>query len=311
MVKSIKKHLITGGAGFLGSHLIDRLMDKEDIVICIDNFQTGSIRNISKWINHNRFKLISHDITEPLNAEIDHIWHLACPASPIHYQNNPIKTSKTNFVGTYNMLSLAKLKKAKFLFSSTSEIYGDPEVHPQPESYKGSVNPIGKRSCYVQGKRLAETLCFDYLRMYSTDIKVARIFNTYGPRMIPNDGRVVSNFIIQALRGDSLTVYGDGNQTRSFCYVDDLINGLITLMESKHNGPFNLGNDNEFTIIELAEKIINKINTNLRIEFKPLPEDDPLKRKPILKKAFEDLKWAPKIDLDEGLDKTIRFFKEL
>ena len=310
-MKSIKKHLITGGAGFLGSHLIDRLMDKENNVICVDNFYTGSMRNISKWNKHNRFEIINHDITEPLDSEIDHIWHLACPASPIHYQYNPIKTAKTNFIGTYNMLNLAKRKKAKFLFSSTSEIYGDPEVHPQPESYKGSVNPIGKRSCYVQGKRLAETLCFDYLRMYSTDIRVARIFNTYGPRMIANDGRVVSNFIIQALRGKSLTVYGNGNQTRSFCYVDDLINGLIALMESQHNGPFNLGNDNEFTIIELAEMIIKKINPNLKIEFKPFREDDPMKRKPILKKAFEDLKWSPKIDLDEGLDKTIKFFKEL
>ena len=307
----VKKHLITGGAGFLGSHLVDKIILKGDAVICVDNFYTGSKNNIKKWIKHPKFDLITQDITSPLMAEVDYIWHLACPASPVHYQNDPIKTAKTIFMGTYNMLGLARQVKAKFLFSSTSEIYGNPEVHPQPEEYRGSVNPIGIRSCYDESKRVAETLCFDHLRVYSTDIKVARIFNTYGPRMMPNDGRVVSNFIVQALKGESLTIYGDGSQTRSFCFVDDLINGLNSLMESQCNGPLNLGNDTEFTILELADKIIKKINPKLKIEFRPLPEDDTIKRKPALEKAFRELKWFPKVDIDEGLDKTIKYFKEL
>ncbi len=311
MTQLIKRHLITGGAGFLGSHLVDKLMEDGDEVICVDNFYTGSKNNIKKWIANNKFELIRHDITKPLMAEVDNVWHLACPASPIHYQDNPIKTAKTSFMGTFNMLGLAKRINAKILYSSTSEIYGDPEVHPQPETYKGSVNPIGIRSCYDEGKRIGETLCFDYHRMHSTEIRVARIFNTYGPRMKPNDGRVVSNFIVQALQGNNLTVYGDGKQTRSFCFVDDLINGLYLFMDSNFKGPLNLGNDAEFTIIELAEKIINKINPNLKINFKKLPEDDPLQRKPVLNKAKEKLNWEPKVSLDEGLDKTINYFKSL
>lgn len=311
MVSLVKRHLITGGAGFLGSHLVDKIILKGDEVICVDNFHTGSKNNIKKWIKHPKFDLITQDITNPLMAEVDYIWHLACPASPVHYQNDPIKTAKTIFMGTYNMLGLARQAKAKFLFTSTSEIYGNPEVHPQPEEYRGSVNPIGIRSCYDESKRVAETLCFDHLRINATDIKVARIFNTYGPRMMPNDGRVVSNFIVQALKGKSLTIYGDGSQTRSFCFVDDLINGLNALMESQCNGPLNLGNDTEFTILELADKIIRKINPQLKIEFRPLPEDDTIKRRPILEKAFRELKWSPKVEIDEGLDKTIEYFKEL
>jgi len=306
-----KRHLVTGGAGFLGSHLIDKLMNQGDQVICLDNFYTGTKSNVESWIRNPKFNLISHDVTEPIKLEVDNIWHLACPASPLHYQSNPIKTAKTSFIGTLNMLGLAKRTKAKILFTSTSEIYGDPEIHPQPESYKGSVNTIGIRSCYDEGKRVAETLCFDYKRMHSIDIKVMRIFNTYGPRMLPNDGRVVSNFIVQALEGEPLTIYGDGTQTRSFCYVDDLINGMMKLMESNKSGPINIGNDKEFTIIELAKKIRDKINPSLEIIFKPLPQDDPLQRKPVLDRALKELNWHPKIELDEGLNKTINYFKSL
>ena len=302
-------NLITGGAGFLGSHLIDKLMEANEEVICVDNFFTGRKKNISKWINHKNFELIRHDITEPITIEADKIWHLACPASPIHYQSNPIKTAKISFLGTLNMLGLAKRVGSKILLASTSEVYGDPDIHPQPETYRGNVNPIGIRSCYDEGKRIAESLCFDYLRTHKTNIRVARIFNTYGPRMLQNDGRVVSNFIIQALKGDNLTIYGDGSQTRSFCYVDDLIKGLINLMDSNHNGPINLGNDEEFTILELADLIRSKININLKFIYKELPGDDPLQRKPVLDIALKELNWKPSINLNTGIDKTISFFK--
>ena len=302
-------NLITGGAGFLGSHLIDKLMEANEEVICVDNFFTGRKKNISKWINHKNFELIRHDITEPITIEADKIWHLACPASPIHYQSNPIKTAKISFLGTLNMLGLAKRVGSKILLASTSEVYGDPDIHPQPETYRGNVNPIGIRSCYDEGKRIAESLCFDYLRTHKTNIRVARIFNTYGPRMLQNDGRVVSNFIIQALKGDNLTIYGDGSQTRSFCYVDDLIKGLINLMDSNHNGPINLGNDEEFTILELADLIRSKINIDLKFIYKELPGDDPLQRKPVLDIALKELNWKPSINLNIGIDKTISFFK--
>ena len=247
------RNLVTGGAGFLGSHLIDRLMKTDQEVICLDNYFTGKKSNIRKWIGNKNFELIRHDVTYPIQLEIDRIWHLACPASPVHYQSNPIKTAKTSFLGTYNMLGLARRVGARILLASTSEVYGDPEIHPQHEEYKGSVNPIGIRSCYDEGKRIAESLCFDYQRMHNTEIRVARIFNTYGPRMVPDDGRVVSNFIVQALSNSPITIYGDGSQTRSFCYVDDLVDGLISLMNSKECGPINIGNPNEFTIKELAD----------------------------------------------------------
>lgn len=305
------RNLITGGAGFLGSHLVDRLLHAGEEVICIDNFVTGSKVNINKWFEHPRFEFITHDITNPIHLEVDKIWHLACPASPIHYQSNPIKTAKTSFLGTYNMLGLAKRTNAKFLFASTSEIYGDPEVHPQPESYKGSVNTIGPRSCYDEGKRIGETLCFDYKRSHAIDIKVIRIFNTYGPRMQPNDGRVISNFIVQALRGEPLTIYGKGSQTRSFCYVDDLIDGIIRFMNTKFSGPINLGNPTEHTILEIAKIIIQKINPKLEIQFQSLPKDDPTKRKPLIELAKEQINWKPLINLDNGLDKTIEYFKSI
>ena len=308
---NLRRNLITGGCGFLGSHLVDKLMQNGEEVICLDNYYTGQKQNIEQWSGNQRFELIRHDVIDPIKLEVDRIWHLACPASPIHYQSNPIRTAKTNFLGTYNMLGLANRVNARILYASTSEIYGDPEVHPQPESYRGAVNPVGIRSCYDEGKRIGETLCFDYNRMHSTDIRVVRIFNTYGPRMSPNDGRVVSNFIIQALRGNPLTIYGDGTQTRSFCYVDDLLEGMNKLMESNYMGPMNCGNDGEFTIIELAEKVIKKINHNLKIEFRPLPQDDPLQRKPVLDFLNNKFGWKPKISLDEGLDKTIDYFKNL
>ena len=304
-------NLVTGGAGFLGSHLIDRLMEKGEEVICLDNFFTGTKKNIIKWINNPNFELIRHDITKPITLEVNKIWHLACPASPIHYQFNPIKTAKTSFLGTYNMLGMAKRVGAKFLLASTSEIYGDPEIHPQPETYRGNVNPIGLRSCYDEGKRIAETLTFDYKRSHDIEIKVARIFNTYGPRMLPNDGRVVSNLIIQGLSSESMSLYGDGLQTRSFCYVDDLIEGLIKLMDSQESGPINLGNPNETTILDLARLISKKLNINEKFVFKELPQDDPLQRKPIIKKAQEKLNWDPKIDLNSGIDKTIEYFKNI
>ena len=301
---------MTGGAGFIGSHLIDKLMKKGEIVICLDNFFTGRKLNVSQWINHENFKLLDHDVIYPLEEKVDKIWHLACPASPVHYQADPIKTAKTNFLGALNMLDLANKNNAKILLASTSEIYGDPEVHPQSESYRGSVNIIGPRSCYDEGKRISETLFFDYKRKYKTPIRVIRIFNTYGPRMMENDGRVVSNFIVQALKNKSLTIYGDGSQTRSFCYVDDLVNGIEKVMKSDYTFPVNLGNPQEFTILKFANLIKNKINPNINIDFKALPEDDPLRRKPNIDIAKEKIGWQPFINLSEGLEKTINYFKK-
>ena len=304
------RNLITGGAGFIGSHLIKRLLDKGEQVICLDNYFTGSKNNLRNFFNNPDFDLIRHDVTEPILLEVDKVWHLACPASPIHYQSNPIKTSKTIFLGTYNMLGLAKRVNAKFLLASTSEVYGDPEVSPQDESYKGRVNTTGIRSCYDEGKRIAETLTSDYKRIHGLDVRIARIFNTYGPNMHPKDGRVVSNFIVQALNNNSLTVYGDGLQTRSFCYVEDLVNGLIKLMESKYTNPMNLGNPEQFKIIELADIIRNKINPGLSIKSLELPQDDPLQRKPNIDLAINELGWLPKIKFSEGLEKTIDYFKK-
>jgi UDP-glucuronate decarboxylase len=302
--------LVTGGAGFIGSHLIDRLIESDHEIICLDNFYTGTKQNIRHLIDHPNFELIRHDITEPIRLEVDQIYHLACPASPVHYQYNPIKTTKVSFLGTLNMLGLANRVKAKFLLASTSEIYGDPEVHPQPEEYWGNVNTIGIRSCYDEGKRIAETLSFDYHREHNVDIRVARIFNTYGPRMLENDGRVVSNFISQALRGNDLTIYGDGSQTRSFCYVDNLVDGLIKLMNGDRTGPINLGNPEEYTILELAQKIRNIVNPDQEIIFKPLPQDDPRRRKPDITKATSWLNWQPDVPLEEGLAKTIADFQQ-
>ena len=306
---SVTRNLVTGGAGFLGSHLCDRLMEAGEEVICLDNYFTGRKQNISQWIGNPRFELIRHDVTEPIKVEVDRIWHLACPASPVHYQFNPVKTAKTSFLGTYNMLGLANRVGARLLLASTSEVYGDPEVHPQPESYKGCVNTIGIRSCYDEGKRIAETLCFDYQRMHNTEIRVMRIFNTYGPRMLPDDGRVVSNFIVQALKGESLTLYGDGSQTRSFCYVDYLIEGMIKLMNGNHSGPMNIGNPTEFTIRNLAELVREKINSNLELIYQQLPQDDPLQRKPDIQLAQKELSWTHQVDLDQGLDQTIDYFR--
>ncbi|MEH2459752.1 UDP-glucuronic acid decarboxylase family protein [Nostoc sp.] len=302
--------LVTGGAGFIGSHLIDRLMSDGHELICLDNFYTGHKRNIIKWLGHPYFELIRHDITEPIRLEVDQIYHLACPASPIHYQYNPVKTVKTNVIGTLNMLGLAKRVKARFFLASTSEVYGDPEVHPQPEEYRGSVNPIGIRSCYDEGKRIAETLAFDYYRQNKVDIRVARIFNTYGPRMLENDGRVVSNFIVQALRGTPLTVYGDGSQTRSFCYVSDLVEGFIRLMNGEYIGPVNLGNPGEYTILQLAQAVQNMINPDAQIKFESLPSDDPRRRQPDITKAKTWLNWEPTIALQEGLKLTIEDFRD-
>jgi UDP-glucuronate decarboxylase len=302
--------LVTGGAGFIGSHLIDQLMREQHEVICLDNFYTGRKQNVQQWLGNANFELIRHDITEPIRLEVDQIYHLACPASPVHYQYNPIKTTKVNFLGTMNMLGLAKRIKARFLLASTSEVYGDPDVHPQPEEYRGSVNTIGIRSCYDEGKRIAETLSFDYHREHNVDIRVARIFNTYGPRMLENDGRVVSNFISQSLRGKPLTIYGDGSQTRSFCYVDNLVDGLMKLMNGDRLGPINLGNPEEYTILELAQKIRDKINPTQEIVFKPLPQDDPRQRKPDITKAESWLHWRPDVPLEEGLSKTIAEFQE-
>lgn len=302
--------LVTGGAGFIGSHLIDRLMAAGNDVICLDNFYTGHKRNILKWIGNPYFEVIRHDITEPIRLEVDQIYHLACPASPIHYQYNPVKTIKTNVMGTLNMLGLAKRVKARFFLASTSEVYGDPEVHPQPEEYRGNVNPIGPRSCYDEGKRVAETLSFDYNIQNNVEIRVARIFNTYGPRMLENDGRVVSNFIVQALKGDSLTVYGDGAQTRSFCYVSDLVEGFIRLMNGDHRGPINLGNPGEYTILQLAQAVQQMVNPDAEIIFKPLPQDDPRRRQPDITKARTFLGWEPTIPLAEGLKLTIEDFRD-
>ncbi len=301
--------LVTGGAGFVGSHLIDRLMKADHEVICLDNFYTGTKKNIQQWMNHPNFELIRHDITESIRLEVDQIYHLACPASPVHYQYNPIKTTKVSFLGTMNMLGLAKRIKARFLLASTSEIYGDPLVHPQTEDYRGNVNTIGPRSCYDEGKRIAETLSFDYHRENGVEIRVARIFNTYGTRMLENDGRVVSNFIVQSLKNIPLTVYGDGSQTRSFCYVSDLVEGLIRLMNNDYIGPVNLGNPGEYTILELATKIQGMINPHTEIIFKPLPQDDPMQRKPDITRAKTYLGWSPTIPLDEGLQLTISDFR--
>ncbi|MFN6475715.1 UDP-glucuronic acid decarboxylase family protein [Nostoc sp. DedQUE07] len=302
--------LVTGGAGFIGSHLIDRLMAAGHEIICLDNFYTGHKRNILKWLGHPYFELIRHDITEPIRLEVDQIYHLACPASPVHYQYNPVKTVKTNVMGTLNMLGLAKRVKARFFLASTSEVYGDPEIHPQTEEYRGSVNPIGIRSCYDEGKRIAETLAFDYYRQNKVDIRVVRIFNTYGPRMLENDGRVVSNFIVQALQGNPLTVYGDGSQTRSFCYVSDLVEGFIRLMNSDYIGPVNLGNPGEYTILQLAQTVQNMINPDAQIKFEALPSDDPRRRQPDITKAKTWLNWEPTIPLQEGLKLTIEDFRD-
>jgi len=308
-----KRVLITGGAGFLGSHLCERLVSKGYEVLCVDNCFTGTKQNISHLLNKPNFEFIRHDITFPLYIEADEIYNLACPASPMHYQFDPVQTTKTSVHGAINMLGLAKRVKAKILQASTSEVYGDPDVHPQPETYWGRVNPIGPRSCYDEGKRCAETLFFDYYRQHNLKIKVARLFNTYGPRMHPNDGRVVSNFIVQALKNKDITVFGDGTQTRSFCYVDDLIEGLILLMNSPDSftGPVNMGNPDEFTILELAEKIIKTTNSKSKITFKPLPQDDPMQRKPDISLARKKLKWQPTVKLDEGLKKTIKYFDSI
>lgn len=301
--------LVTGGAGFIGSHMIDRLMQAGNDVICLDNFFTGHKRNIQHWFGNPNFELIRHDITEPIRLEVDQVYHLACPASPVHYQYNPVKTIKTNVMGTLNMLGLAKRVKARFLLASTSEVYGDPEIHPQPEEYRGNVNTIGIRSCYDEGKRVAETLAFDYHRQNGVDIRVARIFNTYGPRMLENDGRVVSNFVGQALKGVPLTVYGDGLQTRSFCYVDDLVEGLIRLMNGDFVGPVNLGNPSEYTILQLAQTIQEMVNPAAEVKFEPLPQDDPKRRKPDITRAKTHLEWEPTIPLQNGLEKTIADFQ--
>lgn len=301
--------LVTGGAGFIGSHLIDRLMAQGHEVICLDNFYTGHKRNILPWLGNPNFELIRHDITEPIRLEVDQIYHLACPASPVHYQYNPVKTIKTNVMGTLNMLGLAKRVKARFLLASTSEIYGDPEVHPQSEDYRGNVNPIGPRSCYDEGKRVAETLAFDYHWQNNVAVRVARIFNTYGSRMLENDGRVVSNFVVQSLRGQSITVYGDGSQTRSFCYVSDLVEGLMRLMNGEHTGPINLGNPDEYTILELAQAVQKMVNPDAEIIFKPLPQDDPRRRRPDITRAKTLLDWQPTVPLQEGLKLTIEDFR--
>jgi UDP-glucuronate decarboxylase len=301
--------LVTGGAGFIGSHLIDQLMGQGHDVICLDNFYTGNKRNLEHWMGNPYFELIRHDITEPIRLEVDQIYHLACPASPVHYQYNPVKTIKTNVMGTLNMCGLAKRVKARILLASTSEVYGDPEMHPQTEDYRGNVNPIGIRSCYDEGKRVAETLLFDYHRQNNVDIRVARIFNTYGPRMLENDGRVVSNFISQALRGNALTVYGDGSQTRSFCFASDLVDGLMRLMNGDQIGPINLGNPDEYTILELAQMVQERINPGAEIQFRTLPQDDPQRRRPDITRAKTLLGWQPKIRVQDGLDKTIADFK--
>jgi UDP-glucuronate decarboxylase len=304
--------LVTGGAGFLGSHLCERLLDRGDEVLCVDNFYTGSRRNIRRLLDNPAFEVLRHDVTFPLYVEVDQIYNLACPASPIHYQNDPIQTTKTSVSGAINMLGLAKRLRIPILQASTSEVYGDPTVHPQIEEYWGNVNPIGERSCYDEGKRCAETLFFDYRRQLGIRIKVARIFNTYGPRMHPNDGRVVSNFIVHALEGRPITIYGDGTQTRSFCYVDDTIDGLIRLMDSPDEvtGPINIGNPNEISVRDLAEKVIRKTASGVELEFRTLPADDPKQRQPDIGQARALLGWEPRVPLDEGLDKTIEFFRE-
>jgi UDP-glucuronate decarboxylase len=309
----MKRILVTGGAGFLGSHLCEKLLNDGHEVLCIDNFYTGRRSNVIEFLSNSSFEVLRHDICFPLYVEVDEIYNLACPASPIHYQFDPVQTTKTSVHGSINMLGLAKRIKAKIFQASTSEVYGDPIVHPQPESYWGNVNPIGTRSCYDEGKRCAETLFFDYYRQHKLRIKIARIFNTYGPKMHMNDGRVVSNFILQALRGEDITVFGDGSQTRSFCYVDDMIDGFLRFMNTPDDftGPVNLGNPSEFTILELAEKIIKRTKTRSRIVYKPLPEDDPQQRQPDIELARKTLKWKPKVNFDDGLKDTIAYFKKL
>ncbi len=305
--------LVTGGAGFLGSHLCDRLIREGNDVICADNLFTGTKDNIRHLMGNPYFEFIRHDVTEPLYVEVDQIYNLACPASPVHYQYNPIKTAKTSVYGALNMLGLAKRVNARILQASTSEVYGDPEVHPQPESYRGCVNPIGIRSCYDEGKRMAETFFFDYHRQHGVDIKVIRIFNTYGPRMNTHDGRVVSNFIVQALRNEDITIYGDGSQTRSFCYVDDLIEGMIRMMNSRDGftGPVNIGNPGEFTMLQLAQKVIEMTKSQSRIVYQPLPQDDPTQRRPVIELAEKELGWKPTISLEEGLERTIAYFQSV
>jgi UDP-glucuronate decarboxylase len=307
----MKRILVSGGGGFLGSHLCDRLLNEGNEVLCVDNFFTGNRRNIHHLLDNKNFELLRHDVTHPLYVEVDEIYNLACPASPIHYQFDPVQTTKTSVIGAMNMLGLAKRLKIKILQASTSEIYGDPEVHPQPESYKGSVNTLGPRACYDEGKRCAETLFFDYYRQHQVAIKVMRIFNTYGPRMHPNDGRVVSNFIVQALRGQDITIYGDGKQTRSFCYVDDNIEGMYRLMNSRDGftGPVNIGNPGEFTMLELAEMVIELTNSKSKLIFLPLPQDDPMQRRPVIDLAKKELDWEPTVALREGLIKTIAYFE--
>lgn len=307
-----KRILVTGGSGFLGSHLCSRLVSEGNDVICVDNFFTGNKENIAHLLDNPYFELLRHDVTFPLYVEVDEIYNLACPASPIHYQFDPVQTTKTSVLGAINMLGLAKRTKAKILQASTSEVYGDPEIHPQTENYKGSVNPIGIRACYDEGKRCAETLFFDYYRQHNVDIKVIRIFNTYGPNMSPNDGRVVSNFIVQALKNEDITIYGDGLQTRSFCYVDDLIDGMIKLMNSRDGftGPVNVGNPSEYTMIQLADEIIELTNSKSKIIFKDLPQDDPLQRQPDISLAKKELNWEPGTTLQEGLKKTIEYFRK-
>jgi len=308
-----RRILVTGGAGFLGSHLCEALLAQGHEVLCVDNFFTGTKRNIEHLLDHPRFELMRHDVTFPLYVEVEQIYNLACPASPVHYQHDPVQTTKTSVHGAINMLGLAKRLRARILQASTSEVYGDPDVHPQPEGYWGRVNPIGIRSCYDEGKRCAETLFFDYHRQHGLDVRVARIFNTYGPRMHPNDGRVVSNFIVQALRGDPITIYGDGSQTRSFCFVDDLIAGLQSFMDSEQagTGPMNIGNPGEFTIRELAEQVIRLTGSRSTLSFAPLPSDDPTQRRPHIEHARESLGWEPRVALEEGLQKTINYFDSL
>jgi len=305
------KVLVTGGAGFIGSHLCERLLRSGHDVLCVDNYFTGTKRNITHLLNEPLFEVMRHDVTFPLYVEVGRIFNLACPASPVHYQFDPVQTTKTSVHGAINMLGLAKRVKARILQASTSEVYGDPEIHPQPESYWGRVNPVGIRSCYDEGKRCAETLFFDYYRQHQLDIKVIRIFNTYGPRMHPNDGRVVSNFIVQALRGEDITIYGDGTQTRSFCYVDDLVEGMLRMMETEKGftGPINLGNPGEFTMLELAEKVLALVGSKSKLVHKPLPQDDPRQRQPDITLAKSKLEWAPKVNLDDGLRETVSYFR--
>jgi len=307
-----KKILVTGGAGFLGFYLCDRLIEAGHDVLCVDNFFTGSKANVAHLLDNPRFELMRHDVTFPLYVEVDEIYNLACPASPIHYQHDPVQTTKTSVHGAINMLGLAKRVRGKILQASTSEVYGDPEVHPQPESYWGRVNPVGMRSCYDEGKRCAETLFFDYWRQHNLQIKVVRIFNTYGPRMHPNDGRVVSNFIVQALRGEDITIYGDGQQTRSFCFADDLIEAMIRMMNTGQDvtGPVNIGNPGEFTMLELAQTVIRLTKSKSKLVFLPLPQDDPKQRKPDISMAEKLLSWKPAVDLETGLEKTIAYFKQ-